>query len=206
MDGENDPARGGHEYDDDGYRDLTGIALTTGRLVLAAPTEADIDAITAICQDPDIQAYTAVPAPYTRRDAESFVGGFVPAGRGAGTDAVFGLYHATTGDLLGMIGLHHIHAVDTPDGTGAEVGYWTAPQARCQGYTTEALRAVCRWAFGDLGLDWIKWVAVAGNRASLRVAEKSGFRIDPERTFQHDHRGRRQDMWSGLLLRGEVPR
>jgi RimJ/RimL family protein N-acetyltransferase len=203
MDGESRPAP--EDGAEDGYRDLTGIALTTGRLVLAAPTEADIDAITAICQDPDIQANTAVPAPYDRRDAENFVAGFAPAGRSAGTDAVFGIYHATSGELLGMVGLHHIRSVDTPDGTGAEIGYWTAAQARGQGYTTEAVRAVCRWAFGDLGLDWIKWVALAGNHASLRVARKSGFRVDPDSTFRHDHRGRRQDMWAGVLLRGGVP-
>jgi RimJ/RimL family protein N-acetyltransferase len=187
------PAPGG------ALRDLTGIALTTGRMVLAAPTEADIDAITAICQDKDIQAWTTVPSPYTRQDAEHFVGATIPDGRAAGTAATFGLYQAVSGSLLGMAGLDHITGPDTPGGASAEIGFWAAPDARGRGYMTEAVRAVCRWGFGDLGLARIDWIAVVGNHASLRVAEKAGFAVDDTRVFPHEHRGSPIEIWRGSL-------
>src|ERR1700737_3736854 len=93
-------------------RDLTGIMLTTGRLVLAAPTAADVDAIFEVCQGPAIQAWTMVPSPYRREHAEHFVDSGVPQGLAAGTDAVFGVYHAVSGRLLGMVGLDGITRPD----------------------------------------------------------------------------------------------
>jgi RimJ/RimL family protein N-acetyltransferase len=56
------------------------VELHTERLVLSTPVAADIDAITAACQDPLIQRWTTVPSPYTRTDAENFVNAFVTAG------------------------------------------------------------------------------------------------------------------------------
>jgi RimJ/RimL family protein N-acetyltransferase len=34
----------------------------------------DVDAVTAACQDPEVQRWTRVPVPYARSDAEAFVG------------------------------------------------------------------------------------------------------------------------------------
>ncbi len=189
---------------DTGARDLTGVGLTTGRLVLTAPAQADIDALTAICQDPDIAAWTSVPAPYTRADAEAFVLRIVPAGLAAGTDAVFALYHATSGQVLGMVGLHGIAPRTATRTAHAELGYWTAPEARGRGYMTEAARAVCRWGFEDLALERIDWMAFVPNHASRRVAEKLGFTIEGTLRRRHIQKGRVVDTWLGSLLPGEL--
>lgn len=189
---------------DTGARDLTGVGLTTGRLVLTAPAEADIDALTAICQDPDIAAWTSVPAPYTRADAEAFVQRIVQAGLAAGTDAVFALYHATSGQVLGMVGLHGIAPRTATRTAHAELGYWTAPEARGRGYMTEAARAVCRWGFEDLALERIDWMAFVPNHASRRVAEKLGFTIEGTLRRRHIQKGRVVDTWLGSLLPGEL--
>ena len=185
-------------------RDLTGTALTTGRLVLSAPGEADIDELTELCQDPDIAAWTTVPSPYTRADAEHFVRDITAGGMAAGTDAVFVLRHATTGELLGMVGLHGIAARSDRRTAHAELGYWTAPQARGHGYITEAARAVCRWGFEELGLERIDWMAFTGNDGSRRVAEKVGFSLEGTQRRRHVQKGRVVDTWTGSLLRGEL--
>jgi len=177
--------------------------LTTGRLVLAAPTDADIDAIYEICQDEAIQAWTMVPSPYERGDARRFVRETVPAGLAAGTDAVFGVYRAVGGDLLGMVGLHDITTAQAKHGAQAEVGYWTAPRARRQGYTAEAVRAVCRWGLARLELARIEWIAFDGNEASVAVARKVGFTIEGRLRSRHIQRGRRTDTWIGSLLPGD---
>ena len=185
-------------------RDLTGVMLSTGRLVLSAPSAADTAAVYEICQDPQIQAWTMVPSPYAYEHARHFVEQAVPAGLAAGTDAVFGIYHAQSGRLLGMIGLHGITGPEAKHGARAEVGYWTAPDARRQGYTAEALRAVCRWGLAELGLQRIEWIAFAGNDASRRLALKVGFTIEGTLRNRMVHRGRRTDIWIGSLIPGDI--
>jgi hypothetical protein len=61
-------------------------SFNDGGLALRPPTPEDVDRITEICQDPDIQRFTRVPVPYGRQDAESFVAMATDAlqqGRGA---------------------------------------------------------------------------------------------------------------------------
>lgn len=180
--------------------DLTGVALTTGRLVLKELEPEDIDTVTAICQDPAIQKWTMVPAPYTRDDAEAFITGIAPANRAAGTDAVFGLYQATDGSLLGAIGLHDITPGDGRMVSHAEIGFWLAPPARGRGFMTEAVRAVCRWAFAELGLDRIEWTAFVPNEESRRVALRAGFTMEGTVRGKRIQRGRVVDEWTGSLL------
>ena len=180
--------------------DLTGVALTTGRLILKAMEPSDIDAVTEICQDPEIQKWTTVPSPYTRADAESFINEFAPAGRAAGTDVVFGLYHATTGKLLGAVGLHDIAPADANLSAQAEIGYWLAADERGNGYIVEAVQAVCRWAFAELKLDRIEWTAFLPNETSREVAKRIGFTMEGTVRSKHVHRGKLVDAWIGSLL------
>ena len=42
-------------------------------LVLSVPTGDDVDRITEICQDADIQEWTTIPCGYQRSDAQFFV-------------------------------------------------------------------------------------------------------------------------------------
>ncbi|HEY1699768.1 MAG TPA: GNAT family N-acetyltransferase [Trebonia sp.] len=58
----------------------------------------------------------------------------------------------------------------------AEVGYGVRDDVRGKGYATEALTAVASWALSGAGLQRVSLSAVTGNVASVRVAEKAGFR------------------------------
>jgi RimJ/RimL family protein N-acetyltransferase len=184
--------------------DFSAVTLRTERLLLRPWGEQDIDAITAACQDPEIQRYVPVPAPYTRADAENFVREAAPRGRAAGTDVVFGAITRETGEAVAAVGLHRIKALGAEYGGAAEIGYWTAPGARGRGYMTEAVREVCRWGFEELGLARIEWIAVAGNEASWRVVQKLGFTLEGTLRGWLVQRGRRHDGWIGSLLRSEV--
>ncbi|HEY3869093.1 MAG TPA: GNAT family N-acetyltransferase [Actinocrinis sp.] len=201
-------------------RDLTGVSLSTARLVLRELGADDIDAITAACQDELIQRYTTVPSPYSRADAEKFVLEVSPAGRRAGTDAVFGVFVAggadgagagpadsvlaRQGGLVGTVGMHRIAHVGASYGGNGELGYWAAPWARGHGYVAEAAAAVCRWGFADLGLARIEWYALSGNESSWAVARRCGFRRDGTLRAWLVHRGARHDAWAGSLLPGEL--
>jgi RimJ/RimL family protein N-acetyltransferase len=80
-----------------------------------------------------------------------------------------------------------------------EAGYWTVAEHRGPGYTTEALRAVCRWGFELLGVPRIEWYAYVGNVGS-RVAEAVGFVMEGTMRNRAAHRGTRLDTWVAGLL------
>ena len=187
-----------------GRRDLTGTRIVTPRLVLAAPTAADTDAITEACQDPDIQTWLFIPLPFSRADAERFVRDVIPQGLAAGTDAVFGFRAREGGRLLGMVSITGITAPDSREGVTAEIGCWSAPWARRQSYTTEAGMAVGRWAFESLGVERLEMLVCAGNRASIEGAQKAGFTVEGILRARRVLRGRRVDMWVGSLLPSDL--
>lgn len=58
----------------------------------------------------------------------------------------------------------------------AEAGYGVRRDARGKGHAAEALTAVAGWALSGGGLQRVSLTAVTGNIASVRVAEKAGFR------------------------------
>lgn len=63
----------------------------------------------------------------------------------------------------------------------AEVGYWTAAEARGRGVAPRALDALTSWAFGLFGADGLKCLELlhqVDNAASCRVAEKCGYAFD----------------------------
>jgi len=172
--------------------------ITTGHLVLRPWRPADAHAVFAACQDPELQRWTRVPVPYRHEDAVHYVGQLSPQAWAAGTAAHFAVLDAVTGDLQGSVSL-----MDLAEG-GAEVGYWTAVEARGRGRTTEAVRAVCAWGVGALGLQRITWLAHVGNTASRRVAEKAGFVVEGTLRQYLPHRGERRDAWVGGLLPGDL--
>ncbi|HWG24420.1 GNAT family protein [Actinospica sp.] len=187
-----------------GTRSFANVTLRTARLLLRPWGEADIDAITAVCQDAEIQRYVPIPAPYSRADAEVFVRRVLPKGRAAGTDVVFGAFDAERALPVASVGLHRIKDLDAPCGGVGEIGYWAAPDARGLGYTAEAVREVCRWGFDELGLARVEWLAIAGNEASWHVVEKLGFVREGTLRSHSIQRGVREDIWIGSLLRDEA--
>lgn len=59
--------------------------------------------------------------------------------------------------------------------TGAEVGYWTHPDARGRGVLSEAMPAVVEHAFGEFDLRRLTLYAAASNEGSRAIAESAGF-------------------------------
>ena len=57
----------------------------------------------------------------------------------------------------------------------AEIGYGISEEHRCQGYATEAVKAVLTWAFQNTEVTAIEAETDAENTASKRVLEKCGF-------------------------------
>lgn len=179
------------------------VTITTDRLLLRPFGPDDVDAVLAACQDPAIQRWTTVPSPYRREHAEVFVHRICPKGLRTGTAYAFAVQVRDTGDLAGAIDVRPARTSLAAAHQG-EVGYWTARQHRGRGYAAEALRALARWAFTDLGLGRLEWRAHTANLASRRVAERAGFTVEGVLRSAVVRDGVSQDLTVGSLLPSDL--
>ncbi|QDB79112.1 GNAT family N-acetyltransferase [Georgenia sp. 311] len=170
------------------------FTLHDGDLTLSVPTPEDVDRVTEVCQDPEVQRWTIVPSPYGRQDAVDFVDGFVAGGWARGDNFTWAMRRG--GRLVGMVG------VSRSAGSG-EIGYWTAPEARGAGLTTRAVGLVLDAAFGPLGMERVEWRAHVGNWPSWRVVWRHGFRREGQVRGDGVHGAKRVDQWIGTLLRDD---
>ncbi|CAM5459928.1 acetyltransferase [Streptomyces avidinii] len=173
------------------------ITLTTGRLVLRPLRPSDADEVYAALQDPGIQRWIPVAVPYGRTHAEVFTTRS-EAGWQDGSEYNFAVRLGADGPLVACVGV-------VPAGDHAhEVGYWTVEGHRGRGYLPEALPAVLRWAFTELGCVRMIWRAGVGNDASRRVAEKTGFVIEGVSRAAMEHRETLRDCWTGAMLPSDL--
>jgi len=75
------------------------------------------------------------------------------------------------GDPLGCVAIDVVNRIHD---TGW-VSYWTTEAARGRGVASAGVRALARWAFGEVGLYRLELGHRTDNPASCRVAERSGF-------------------------------
>ena len=113
-----------------------------------------------------------VPTPYTRADAVFFIGELSESGWHSGDSASFATADRDSGRLAGAMTVLTFH-----DGV-ADIGYWTAPEARGAGRTSEALRLVTAWCLGERGCARVELTADVDNVGSRRVAESAGFVLE----------------------------
>jgi RimJ/RimL family protein N-acetyltransferase len=89
-----------------------------------------------------------------------------------GTGVHLMMLDRTADRIVGSIGLFHADW----EVRAAEIGYGVRGDERGKGYASEALAAVARWALTEGGVQRAWLTANTDNVASVRVAEKAGFR------------------------------
>jgi RimJ/RimL family protein N-acetyltransferase len=160
--------------------------LVDGVVMLRAWRTDDLDGLVEICQDPEIQRFTAVPEGYSRDDALMFMA--VKVAREERGEAVsFAVDDAVSSRLVGSVDLRCVQ-----DGC-ATIGYMVGAGARRRGVATRALRLVSRWALAELGLARLEVRTRVDNAASQRVAERAGFTREGVLRSYIEHRGERLD-------------
>ena len=153
----------------------------------------DVDVVYAACQDAEIHRWmTVIPRPYTREDARAFV--MDELGYGPHQFAII-----SEAEVVGSIGM------GVNDNRTGRIGYWCAREARGRGFTTRALRLLCRYGFDELELARLELFADPENLASHRVAAKVGFQREGllRSHLQHPD-GHRLDSVLFSLLPGEL--
>jgi RimJ/RimL family protein N-acetyltransferase len=150
--------------------------LETLRLKLRRHRIDDLGACAAMWADPDVVRHIG-GRPFTEEET------WWKLLRYAGLWALLGygywvIEDKATGGFLGELGFADFHRDITPSIDGlAELGWVLASHAHGRGYATEAARAVLAW--GDAHLDGAQTVCIIApeNSASVRVAEKCGYRL-----------------------------
>lgn len=139
--------------------------------------------------------WDALPAgPYTLREAQTVL--LAWDYRSAG-QVSYGLLDGST--LVAAVGL----MPDDAPGASAELAYWVPSQQRRRGFGLRGVRAVTQWAHRDAGLRRV-WLEInPDNAASLRLAERAGYRCD-ERLPRHCRSwvaaDPEQDVWHDCLI------
>ena len=187
---------------------LTPPALIGSTVLLRAHRPQDAPRIVEACTDASTQQWLPlIPSPYGHGDAMAHLEQLMSE-QAVGEALSWVVADPGSDLLLGEIGVFGLGG-----GTGryGEIGYWTHPQARGQGLTTEALRLVARHSLlplieGGLGLPRVVVRAARGNVASQRVALNAGFRpAGVDRAGEVLRDGSVQDLLRFDLLPDELP-
>jgi RimJ/RimL family protein N-acetyltransferase len=135
-----------------------------GTVTLREPDHADVDALVAACQDPEILRWTAIPDPYGPQDARDWI------------ELDEDRFVLVDGEdrILGAVGL--LHPECEP-----EIGYWVAAEARGRGVATRGLQLMREWAVSRYGARRIILLIHEDNVASQGVAVRAGFQDTGER-------------------------
>lgn len=80
-----------------------------------------------------------------------------------------------SGEIVGRIALSNIVRGAWQNAT---IGYFVSEDRAGRGYCTEAVRLACAYAFDVAKLHRVQAAVIPRNRASARVVEKAGFRME----------------------------
>ncbi|QKG57232.1 GNAT family N-acetyltransferase [Hymenobacter sp. BRD128] len=172
--------------------------LIAPRLRLRAFTLADVPRLVALAGNYEVAKNTLnIPHPYREEDARRWVQ-LTQENYAQQTSYAFAIELLATGEFIGGIGLTIERRFDR-----AEAGYWLGQPYWGRGLASEALAAVLRFGFEQLGLNKIYATHIAENQASGRVMLKNGMVKEGE-LAQHTKRdGRYHDLWQYRLTQAE---
>lgn len=171
------------------------ITLQTARLLCTPLSQDDWPLFLSLQQNDAVMHYVADP----RGDDEiraAFDARLPTWSPGADHWLCLVVRERQSGRALGVTGY-----IERESGCG-EVGFLFSPEAQGRGYASESLRAVCDFAFRTGALRRLTATVTAGNTASRRVLEKTGFQLEGELRESYFLRGEwRNDWLFGLLYR-----
>lgn len=129
------------------------------------------DSYLAWMNDPEVTRFLESRwKPHSHDDLVSFVSSV----RASGTDFLFGIFLADSGEHIGNIKIGNINPIHHYADLGLVIGakrYWG------MGYATEAIRLATEYAFTELNLNKLIAQIYAPNVGSQKAFEKAGYRV-----------------------------
>ncbi|GAA1367936.1 GNAT family N-acetyltransferase [Streptomyces beijiangensis] len=146
--------------------------LETDRLVLRAFTEADVDHLLALDNDPDVMRFINGGRPTSREAIRTqTLPRLLHDHPCFGTRGYWAAEEKHTGVFLGWF---EFRPLDDHNSAVVELGYRLNKAAWGRGYATEGSRALIRMGFTALGVERVTANTMAVNAGSRRVMEKAG--------------------------------
>lgn len=144
-------------------------AIKIGEWSLRNWETADIPALVKYADNRKIwlNVRDAFPFPYTRSDAEAWIHRI--------QDPLTNFAIATQAEAIGGIGFNLQEDVYC---RSAEIGYWLGEPHWNRGIATLAVGAAAKYAFANFDLVRLYATVFEWNRASARVLEKNGFKLE----------------------------
>ncbi|UOQ51920.1 GNAT family N-acetyltransferase [Hymenobacter cellulosivorans] len=158
--------------------------LETPDLLLRGPRLSDLPDAAAMHTDPDFYRFLG-NKPQSQEDVWrrllGQLGHWAMLGYGS-----WAIEEKATGRYIGTVGFFDFQRDLTPSISGApEAGWVLTPSVHGRGFASQALQAAFGWAEAHLAADRITCIIDPDNVASLRLADKFGFR-EFARTTYHD--------------------
>ena len=151
--------------------------LSTLRLTIRPLTEADLPAIVAYRNDPEVARYQGWPLPSTLEQEQHLITDSNLGAEGWVQCAIT----LNNGELIGDLGLN-------THGQQAEFGVTLARHAQGHGYASEAIRALLNFAFHDLNLHRIHASIDPRNHAVAQLLQHVGLRHEGTHLKSYWHR------------------
>jgi RimJ/RimL family protein N-acetyltransferase len=159
--------------------------IRTQRLTLHPHTPQDFNDVAAMWAEPDVVRHIS-GKPSTREESWSRLLRY--AGHWATMNfGYWAVRETNSGRFVGDVGLSEFRRDIVPSlEDSAEAGWVLAPWAHGNGFATEAVRAALAWYESQFGALRTVCMIAPENEASLRVAEKCGYREFAHARYKSD--------------------
>lgn len=150
--------------------DISGVVLTTDRLILRQWRESDLEDFYAYAQVDGVGQMAGWNPHSNLEESREILAQFVAGKR------IFALVH--DGKAVGSLGIDPYSEKNYPeldDYSGCEIGYVLSKDLWGRGLMPEAVQAAITYLFDSVGVDFILVGHFDWNSRSRRVIEKCGF-------------------------------
>lgn len=173
-------------------------AIETGRLLLRRMEMSDAKDLFDYSRDPQVALHVLWDAQKNISESRAYIKCMLRKYR-AGDPASWCIVRRDQGRVVGTIGYMWFQ----PENNAAEVGYSLARDCWNQGFMTEALQAVLRYSFEEMGINRIEAQHEVGNPASGAVMRKCGMTHEGTLRSRLYNKGRYVDVELYSILRQE---
>ncbi len=147
------------------------MILRSERLVLRPIEEGDLEFIRELINDPEVEkTIVGWMWPLSAKDEQEWYKGF----RNSNKEVRY-LIALHDGTRLGLTGLTDM---DWKNGRCKSAGIRISPRVQSKGYATEAYITMFDYAFNQLRFHKVMGSALETNKASLRLMEKLGYKVE----------------------------
>lgn len=142
------------------------------KVILRAVEEEDLEMLRELTNSPEFEKMiVGWSFPVSRKEQQEWFQGC--------KNGLSRIRYTITTEADGAVGMIGLRDIDWKNGVASGLGMRVAKkEIRTRGLATDAWMTLMRYAFNELRLNRINGSALAYNKASLRVCEKVGFKVE----------------------------